>query len=189
MSKRPNFLFLITDQHRADWLGCYGHPIVKTPNIDAIAATGTRFDNFHVASPVCMPNRASLITGRYPTVHGLRTNGCLLPLRANTFVDVLAASGYHTAAIGKSHLQPFTDLAPLHPSKMKPARSKKPGRRTISSGIIVRNNRGTIWQMDATRSKRPIMAISMWTWSPNMAINAAGIIDNGFVTKRRTGAH
>ena len=86
--------------------------MVQTPNIDAIAASGTRFDNFHVASPVCMPNRASLMTGRYPTVHGLRYNGCRLPLSANTFVDVLAAAGYHTAAIGKSHLQPFTDNPP-----------------------------------------------------------------------------
>lgn len=109
MAKQPNFLFIITDQQRADWLGCYGHPVVQTPHIDAIAAGGTRFNNFHVASPVCMPNRASLMTGRYPTVHGLRYNGCTLPLSANTFVDVLAAGGYHTAAIGKSHLQPFSD--------------------------------------------------------------------------------
>jgi len=96
---RPNFIFFITDQHRADWLGCSGHPIVKTPNIDSIAANGTRFDNFHVASPVCMPNRASLLTGRYPSQHGLRYNGCKLPQNANTFVDVLGASGYKTAAI------------------------------------------------------------------------------------------
>ncbi len=115
MTKRPNFLFFITDQQRADWLGCYGHPVVKTPHIDAIAAQGTRFENFHVASPVCMPNRASLMTGRYPTVHGLRYNGCFLPQSANTFVDVLAAGGYATAAIGKSHLQPFTDFPPKRP--------------------------------------------------------------------------
>ena len=113
MTKRPNFLFLITDQQRADWLGCYGHPVLKTPNIDAIAAQGTRFNNFHAASPVCMPNRASLLTGRYPSVHGLRYNGCVLPEEANTFVDVLAGAGYHTAAIGKSHLQPFTDAPPM----------------------------------------------------------------------------
>ncbi|MDU8926177.1 sulfatase-like hydrolase/transferase [Alisedimentitalea sp. MJ-SS2] len=113
MTKRPNFLFLITDQQRADWLGCYGHPVLKTPNIDAIAARGTRFDNFHVASPVCMPNRASLLTGRYPSLHGLRFNGCVLPENANTFVDLLAGAGYHTAAIGKSHLQPFTNLPPM----------------------------------------------------------------------------
>jgi len=113
MHKQPNYLFLITDQQRADWLGCYGHPVLKTPHIDAIAARGTRFDNFHVASPVCMPNRASLLTGRYPSVHGLRYNGCRLPLSANTFVDVLHQAGYHTAAIGKSHLQPFTGLDPI----------------------------------------------------------------------------
>ncbi|WP_164662209.1 sulfatase [Tropicibacter sp. Alg240-R139] len=113
MTKRPNFLYLITDQQRADWLGCYGHPVLKTPHIDSIAARGTRFDNFHTASPVCMPNRASLLTGRYPSLHGLRYNGCILPENANTFVDVLARSGYHTAAIGKSHLQPFTAVPPM----------------------------------------------------------------------------
>lgn len=113
MTKRPNFLFIITDQQRADWLGCYGHPVLKTPNIDGIAAKGTRFENFHVASPVCMPNRASLLTGRYPSLHGLRYNGCVLPTNAKTFVNVLADAGYHTAAIGKSHLQPFTGEAPM----------------------------------------------------------------------------
>lgn len=113
MEKQPNFLFFITDQQRADWLGCYGHPVLKTPNIDAIAAQGMRFDNFHVASPVCMPNRASLLTGRYPSVHGLRYNGCRLPLSANTFVDLLGNAGYHTAAIGKSHIQPFTGIPPI----------------------------------------------------------------------------
>jgi len=86
--------------------------VVKTPNIDAIAADGTLFEDFHVALPVCMPNRASLMTGRMPTLHGLRHNGCLLSRRANTFVDVLAAGGYATASIGKSHLQPFTDTPP-----------------------------------------------------------------------------
>ena len=113
MTKRPIFLFIITDQQRADWLGCYGHPVLKTPNIDSIAARGTVFENFHVASPVCMPNRASLLTGRYPSLHGLRYNGCTLPTNTNTFVNVLADAGYHTAAIGKSHLQPFTAMAPM----------------------------------------------------------------------------
>jgi len=110
VGQAPHFVFFITDQQRADWLGCYGHPVVNTPHIDALAEQGTRFDNFHVASPVCMPNRASLMTGRYPSVHGLRYNGCTLSKRANTFVDVLARAGYKTAAFGKSHLQPFTGL-------------------------------------------------------------------------------
>lgn len=112
---KPNFLFVMTDQQRADWLGCYGHPVVKTPNIDALAAGGTRFDNFHVASPVCMPNRASFMTGRFPSLHGLRYNGCKLPLSANTFVDVLAAGGYDTASFGKIHLQPFLSNPAIRP--------------------------------------------------------------------------
>jgi hypothetical protein len=66
MANRPNFLSIITDQHRADHLGCYGNPIVKTPNIDRLAASGTRFENFYVATPICMPNRATLMTGRMP---------------------------------------------------------------------------------------------------------------------------
>ena len=107
---KPNFLYIMTDQLRADWLGCYGHPVVKTPNIDALAAQGARFEKFYVAIPVCMPNRASFMTGRFPSVHGLRYNGCLLFKRANTFVDVLKAGGYATTTMGKSHLRPFTEI-------------------------------------------------------------------------------
>ena len=109
-NKKPNFLFIMCDQLRADWLGCYGHPVVKTPNIDALAASGTRFDKFYVASPICMPNRASFLTGRYPSVNGLRWNGCCLSERSTTFVEVLRKGGYNTATIGKSHLQPFTEV-------------------------------------------------------------------------------
>jgi arylsulfatase A-like enzyme len=110
---RPNFLFIITDQHRADYLGCYGHPILKTPSIDSIAARGTRFERFYVATPVCMPNRATLVTGRMPSLHGVRSNGSPLSLQSNTFVDVLRAGGYATALVGKSHLQNFGDAPPI----------------------------------------------------------------------------
>ena len=103
MATRPNFLLFITDQHRADYLGCYGHPILKTANIDSIAARGTRFERFYVATPVCMPNRSSLMTGLVPSVHGVRSNGSPLSLLSNTFIDALRAAGYPTALVGKSH--------------------------------------------------------------------------------------
>src|SRR5262245_17419275 len=113
MTKSPNFILFITDQHRADFLGCYGHPVLKTPHIDSIAARGTAFDRFYVASPVCQPNRASLMTGRMPSVHGVRSNGIPLSMNAVTFVDLLRDAGYRTALIGKSHLQNFTPWPPV----------------------------------------------------------------------------
>lgn len=121
MNDRPNFLLFVTDQHRADYLGCYGHPLLRTPHIDSIAARGRRFDRFYVANPVCMPNRATLMTGRMPSLHGVRHNGIPLSLRANTFVELLRAAGYHTALIGKGHLQNMTGRPPvLRPSAPPP---------------------------------------------------------------------
>ena len=70
---RPNFLLVITDQQRCDHLGAYGNRIVRTPNIDGLSARGWMADRFYVASPACMPNRASLMTGRYPFRYGLQT--------------------------------------------------------------------------------------------------------------------
>ena len=113
MSKPPNFILFITDQQRADFLGCYGHPVLRTPHIDSIAAKGTRFSRFYVASPVCMPNRASLMTGRMPSVHGVRSNGIPLSMQAVTFVELLRDAGYRTALVGKSHLQNFTAWPPI----------------------------------------------------------------------------
>lgn len=110
MTKRPNFLFIITDQHRADHLGCYGNRVVQTPNIDGIAAGGTRWDRFYVANPICMPNRASIMTGRMCSVHGARHNGIPLSKDHTTFVELLRDAGYHTGLIGKSHLQSFSGL-------------------------------------------------------------------------------
>jgi arylsulfatase A-like enzyme len=106
--KKPNFLLFITDQHRADNLGCYGNQIVKTPNIDSISARGTKFEKFYVANPLCQPNRSSLMTGRMPSVHGVRCNGTPLSLSARTYVEHLSNNGYETALIGKSHLQNMT---------------------------------------------------------------------------------
>ncbi len=110
MSKRPNFLFIITDQHRADHLGCYGNRIVQTPNIDGIASKGKRWERFYVANPICMPNRASIMTGRMSSLHGARHNGIPLSKDHTTFVELLKDAGYSTGLIGKSHLQSFTGL-------------------------------------------------------------------------------
>ena len=109
-TQRPNFLFIITDQQRADHLGCYGNKIVQTPYIDGIASSGLSFDRFYVSCPICMPNRATLMTGRMPSVNGVLTNGLSLPWDSNTFVHVLRQAGYRTALLGKSHLQNIYEL-------------------------------------------------------------------------------
>ncbi len=114
--RRPNFLLFVTDQHRADHLGCYGNADVRTPHIDALAAAGCRFDDFHVATPICQPNRASLMTGRLPSVHGLQMNGRELSLGEHTFVETLREAGWRTALVGKSHLQNITIMPTSWPS-------------------------------------------------------------------------
>jgi arylsulfatase A-like enzyme len=123
---RPNFLLIITDQQRADHLGCYGNPILATPHIDGLARRGVAFDRFHVATPICMPNRATLMTGRMPSVHGVRHNGIPLSLRATTFVELLRVAGYRTAMVGKSHLQNMIDRPALVPDARDPTLGRPP---------------------------------------------------------------
>ena len=108
----PNIVLVMTDQQRADYLGCYGHKTLQTPHLDSLAATGTRFERCYVASPVCMPNRSSIMTGRMPSAHRVRMNGISLPSHENTFVELLRLRGYKTALIGKSHLQNMVDHKP-----------------------------------------------------------------------------
>lgn len=109
MTERPSYILFITDQQRYDHLGCNGHPVLKTPNIDAIAAQGVNYDRFYVASPVCTPNRSSLMTCRMPSSHGSRSLGVPLSHDNVTFVELMRAAGYDTALIGKSHLQNVSD--------------------------------------------------------------------------------
>ncbi len=104
-TKGMNVLFIMTDQHRADHMSCAGNPVLKTPHMDKLASEGVRFTNAFVANPMCMPNRASLFTGVYPNVHGLRSNGINLPENIETFVETMRKRGYVTHKVGKPHLQ------------------------------------------------------------------------------------
>lgn len=102
----PNVLLIMTDQQRMDSIGAYGNPVVRTPNLDALAAGGTRFTNCWTQHPVCMPSRASIFTGRYPSCHGVRTNGVRLPLHETTLAQAFLAAGYDTFGAGKFHFIP-----------------------------------------------------------------------------------
>jgi arylsulfatase A-like enzyme len=108
MSEKMNVLFIITDQQRADMLHCYGNPIIKTPNIDKLAEENIRFSNAFCTSPMCMPNRATILTGYYPNVHGVRSNGINLSKDTPTITQSLVNRGYYTISIGKTHYNTWT---------------------------------------------------------------------------------
>ncbi len=110
-SSRPNIVMILCDDLGYSDLGCYGSRVIRTPNLDRLAAEGTRFTDFYSVSPVCSPSRAGLITGRYPQRWGVDYADLPemrprypLPENAVTLAQVLQESGYYTAHIGKWHL-------------------------------------------------------------------------------------
>lgn len=105
--QRPwNLLIITNDQHRSDCLGCYGNPVIRTPNTDRLAAQGVRFTNHFVHAPQCVPSRVSLHTGRYPHVHRVPTNAYVLPDTEDTLAKTLNAIGYSTACVGEMPFAP-----------------------------------------------------------------------------------
>jgi uncharacterized sulfatase len=102
---RPNILIYCTDQQRADLMGCMGHAGIRTPNLDALAARGVLLRNLFIQGPVCMPSRASIMTGRYPSSHGVTDNGYELPRSERTIAHALREAGYFTAVVGRTHVR------------------------------------------------------------------------------------
>jgi choline-sulfatase len=103
---KPNLLLVMTDQQRADALGCAGGA-VETPNMDRIAAEGVRFDNAYTNAPLCVPARTSLATGRYPHTTGVWRNGQYkLKPETPTWTRAVKDAGYRTSVFGKTHLHP-----------------------------------------------------------------------------------
>lgn len=116
MSNHPNFIVFMTDQQRADHLGCYGNPIVQTPHIDALAENGVVFRKFFVSNPICQPNRAALMTGQMTTVNGCRQNGIPISRDSTTYADVLRVAGYRTGIVGKAHFQNVSPIQAQRPA-------------------------------------------------------------------------
>ncbi|PCJ59064.1 MAG: hypothetical protein COA79_11945 [Planctomycetota bacterium] len=118
-NNKPNILFLVADQFRADTLGCLGHPDIQTPNYDALAADGTIFTNAYSPNPVCVPARASMITGNYPhkCLHNPdnpKSNSGEIKEDQIKLPQLLAENGYKTYSAGKLHYLPYTDANQEH---------------------------------------------------------------------------
>ncbi len=102
--RRPNIVFVLTDDHGAHAIGCYGSVANDTPRIDEIAANGWRFDNCFVTNSLCTPSRASILTGTYSHVNGVYSLFTPIDASQPTFISQLREAGYRTAMIGKWHL-------------------------------------------------------------------------------------
>ncbi|MEZ5862751.1 MAG: sulfatase-like hydrolase/transferase [Geminicoccaceae bacterium] len=103
MSKAPNLLFLFSDQHAAKVAGCYGDPLVQTPNLDRLAARGVTFDNAYCPAPICVPSRMALHTGRWPKNQHVWINSDMLPSDLPTMAHSLAISGRRPTLVGRMH--------------------------------------------------------------------------------------
>ncbi|MFX0083617.1 MAG: sulfatase [Candidatus Hodarchaeota archaeon] len=105
MAEQPNIIYIFSDQHRGDTLGSVGHPAIITPNLDKLASEGVNFTRCYTNSPLCMPARASMMTGQYVCEHGIWTNNNEAnPLECPSHVRNIRDAGYHTAVVGKTHL-------------------------------------------------------------------------------------
>lgn len=98
-----NILFIMCDQLRFDYLSCYGHQSLHTPNIDKLASKGVRFTHAYCSAPICAPSRASYYSGRYPSSHGVLGNEDALHLDEKMIADYLQPLGYRSAVVGKTH--------------------------------------------------------------------------------------
>ncbi|WP_309122543.1 sulfatase [Paenibacillus sp.] len=102
--RRPNVLFIMSDDHAAHAMSCYGSRINETPNIDRIAKEGMRFDNCFCTNSICSPSRAAILTGKYNHLNGVKSIDDSFDGSQQTFAKILQAEGYQTAIVGKWHL-------------------------------------------------------------------------------------
>jgi len=100
---RPNLLYIHSDQHNPNVTGCYGDPLVETPNLDALAENGVVLENVYCPSPICVPSRMSMLSGRFPYENQVWTNSHILDSAIPTFAHAMGAGGYRPVLIGRMH--------------------------------------------------------------------------------------
>jgi len=115
VDERPNIILCMADDQGWGDMGYAGHPVLKTPNFDAMAAEALRFDRFYAASPVCSPTRGSVLTGRHPNRFGCFQWGHSLRPQEITVAEALKSAGYVTGHFGKWHLGSVRKGSPVNP--------------------------------------------------------------------------
>lgn len=131
MDSQPDIVMVMTDQHAARIMGCAGDPIAKTPALDALAQSGTRFENAYCNAPLCVPSRMSFLTGLEPHKSGVLNNDTYLPSDIPTLAHALGAAGYACHLVGRMHFygpdqlhgfedRPIGDIAASYPGGNPP---------------------------------------------------------------------
>ncbi len=116
-AEKPNIILVMADDQGWGDMAYNGHPTLKTPNFDAAAAAGLRFDRFYAAAPVCSPTRASVMTGRHPNRMGVFKWGYPMRPQEITVAEVLKTAGYRTGHFGKWHLGSVRNASPANPGR------------------------------------------------------------------------
>ena len=169
MTTRPNILFLFSDQHHASVLGCAGNHVIRTPNLDRLAADGVRFDHAYCQNPLCVPSRASVLSGRYSRNLGIYTNTDFMEPNSCTIPRVLSAHGYRSCLVGKAHFngeqfqgyqeRPYGDL---YGQAHQPDPRRTPTNGEAGLGKLVDNAGPTAIPLPLTQTEICVAEASKW---------------------------
>jgi len=197
-TSRPNFIVFLTDDQGWGDLGCYGHPIIKSPNLDKFAREGMRFTQCYAGCSVCSPSRSAILTGRTPYRNGVWRwipGGSMYHLRASeiTIATLLKNQGYETCHAGKWHLngkfnsdeQPQPDdhgydhwlatqnnAAPNHMNPTNYVRNRKEVGRMEGPSAVIAVNEAITWLKERVDLESPFF-ITVWTHEPHLPIESS----------------
>lgn len=185
--KRPNIVLVMSDDQGWGDVAYNGHPQLKTPNLDAAAASGLRFDHFYAAAPSCSPTRASVLTGRHPNRMGVFSWGMPIRPQELTLGEVFKQNGYATGHFGKWHLGSIRADSPVSPGAngfdrwvsasnfydLNPELSDQGrDRKFQGEGSLVTSDLAIDWMRQQAAADAPFLAV-VWFGSPHFPHHAA----------------